>query len=217
MSLIRSLLWYNWVMPRFHKYCHQHTSTSSVAYVFISHEINIKISWGNKLIKEMKNTKFLGLAIDSSLSWKSHIDEMMIELSRACHAIRYVQHLMSQDTLRTIFFSYFHYILLCGIIWWGNSAHSSNIFKIQKWIIRIIMNAKNRDCSHQLFKKLKILPLKYQYIFSLLLSVAKNRDLYESNSEIHNISTRFSSDVHTANVNFNNFPKRTLLFRNQSL
>jgi len=79
------------------------------------------------------------------------------------------------------------------------------------------MNAKNRDCSHQLFKKLKILPLKYQYIFSLLLSVAKNRDLYESNSEIHNINTRFSSDVHTANVNFNNFPKRTLLFRNQSL
>jgi len=28
-----------------------------------SHEINIKISYDNKLIKETKNTKFLGLAI----------------------------------------------------------------------------------------------------------------------------------------------------------
>ena len=56
------------------------------------------------------------------------------------------------------------------------------------------MNATNRDSCHQLFKNLKIPPLKSQYIFFLLLFVAKNRDLYDSNSEIHNINTRFSSD-----------------------
>ena len=59
------------------------------------------------------------------------------------------------------------------------------------------MNARNRD-SCQLFKNLKILPLKSQYIFSLLLFVAKNWDLYESNSDIHNINTRLISDLHTA-------------------
>jgi len=48
------------------------------------------------------------------------------------------------------------------------------------------MNARNGDSCCQLFKNLKILPLKSQYIFSLLLFVAKNRDLYESISEIHN-------------------------------
>jgi len=85
------------------------------------------------------------------------------------------------------------------------SEHSSNIFKIQKWIIRIIMNATNRDTCHQLFKNLKILPLKSQYIFPLLLFVAKNRDLYESNSEIHNINTRFSSDLHTPTANWTTF------------
>ena len=40
---------------------------------------------------------------------------------------------------------------------------------------RIIMNARNRDSCHQLLKNLKILPLKSQYIISLLLFVAKNR------------------------------------------
>jgi len=84
---------------------------------------------------------------------------------------------MSQDTLGTIYFSYFHSILLNGIIFWGNSAY--NIFKIKKLIIRIIMNARNTDSCHQLFKTLKILPLKSQYIFSLLLFVDKNGDLYE--------------------------------------
>ena len=52
-----------------------------------SYEINIKISCDNKLIKETKNTKFTGLDIGSSLSWKNHIDQMMIKLSRACYAL----------------------------------------------------------------------------------------------------------------------------------
>ena len=83
----------------------------------------------------------------------------------ACYAIRYVKHFMSQDTLRTIYCSYFHFFLSHDIILWGNSAYSSNIFKIKKRVIRIIMNARNRDTCHQLLRDLKILPLKSQYIF----------------------------------------------------
>jgi hypothetical protein len=161
----------------------------------------MKISCGNKLIKKTKNTKFLGLDLDSSLSWKDHIDQIMLKLGRACYAIRYVKHFMSLHTLRTVYFSYFHSILSYGIIFWGNSAYSLNIFKIQNRIIRISMNARNRDSCCQLFKNLKILPLKSQYIFSLLLFLAKHRNLYESNSEIHNINTRFSSNLHTLKAN----------------
>jgi hypothetical protein len=70
------------------------------------------------------------------------------------------------------------------------------------------MNARNKDSCHQLFKSLKILPLKSQFIFSpLLIFVAKNRDLYESHSEIQNIETRLSSDLHTPTANLTNFKK----------
>jgi len=130
------------------------------------------------MIKETKHTKFLGLDIGSSLLWKTHIEQMMFKLSGACYAVRCVKHFMSQDTLRSIYFSYFHSILSYGIIFWGNSAYSSKIFEIQKRVIRIIMNAKNRDSCCHLFKNQKILPMKSQYIFSVLLFVAKNRDLY---------------------------------------
>jgi hypothetical protein len=74
------------------------------------------------------------------------------------------------------------------------------------------MNARNRDSCHQSFKNLKILQLKSQYIFSLLLFVAKNRDLYESNSEIHNINTRFSSDLHIPTANLTTFQRRHFYF-----
>jgi hypothetical protein len=66
-----------------------------------SHEINIKIRCDNKQIKNMKNIRFLGLDIDSSLPWKDHIDQMMFKIGSACYAIMYVKHFMSQDTLRT--------------------------------------------------------------------------------------------------------------------
>ena len=74
------------------------------------------------------------------------------------------------------------------------------------------MNARNRDSCHQSLKKLKILPLKSQYFFALLLFVAKNRDLYELNSEIHNISSRFSSDLHIPTANLKTFQKEPFYF-----
>jgi hypothetical protein len=69
------------------------------------------------------------------------------------------------------------------------------------------MNARNGDPCSQLFTNLKILPLKSQYIYSLLLFVAKNRHSYESNSAIHNINTKFSSDLRTATANLTTFQK----------
>ena len=78
------------------------------------------------------------------------------------------------------------------------------------------MNAGNRDSCFQLFTNLKILPLKSQYIFSLLLFAAKNRHSYESNSAIHNISTTFSSDLRTATANLTTFRKSSPLLWNQN-
>jgi len=49
-------------------------------------------------------------------------------------------------------------------------------------------------------------------IFPLLLFVAKNRGLYESNSEIHNINTRFGSDLHTPTANLTTFQKGPFYF-----
>ena len=74
------------------------------------------------------------------------------------------------------------------------------------------MNARNRDSCHQVFKNLKILPLKSQYIFFLLLFVAINRDLYELNLEIHNINTTFSCDFHTPTANLKTFQKGPFYF-----
>ena len=51
-------------------------------------KISIKISCDDKLIKETKNTKFLVLDIDNSLSWKDHIAMQLGVLNILCPKIQ---------------------------------------------------------------------------------------------------------------------------------
>ena len=83
-----------------------------------------------------------------------------------------------------------------GIIFWGNSHSSGTIFKIQKKIIRLINNSDRRESCRKLFKELQILPLASQYILSILVFVNKNRGLFLSNSDVHNINTRYNLNLH---------------------
>ena len=76
---------------------------------------------------------------------------------------------MSQETLRIIYFSYVHSIWFYGVIFCVNSSYCDSIFKVQKRIIRVIMNSRNRDSCHTLFMKLNILQLQSQYTLSMLL------------------------------------------------
>ena len=103
---------------------------------------------------------------------------------------------MSTETKRLVYFSYFHSILCYGIIFWGNSAHSKYIFKIQKRTIRVVTNSGMRDSYRELFKNLQILPLASQYIFCLLMFLVRNRELFKLNSDIHHITTRYNNDFH---------------------
>ena len=106
-----------------------------------------------------------------------------------------------------IYCSYVHSIITYGIIIWGNSPHSTHIFKIQKRIIRIMTISRGRDSCRQLFKRLEILPLKSQYKLSALLFVVKNKDLFTKNQEIHNINTRCNINLHPPVCNLTVFHK----------
>jgi hypothetical protein len=108
---------------------------------------------------------------------------------------------MSLDVLRSTYFLYAHSIISYGIIFSGELIHSEEIFKIQKRIIRINMNlSKNASCQ-QLSEELNILPLQSQYIFSICLFVTKNKDQFLSNSQVHKIHTRQTSDLYVPAAN----------------
>jgi hypothetical protein len=94
-----------------------------------------------------------------------------------------------------------------GIIFGGTQPYSDKIFKIQKRVIRIITNSRMRDSYRELFKKLEILPLYSQYIFSISIFLIKNEHLFYTNNQIHSIHTRFKTNLHLPTANLTKFQK----------
>jgi hypothetical protein len=89
----------------------------------------------NSVITSINCTKFLGVNIESALSWKDHITELSLRLNKACYAVRAIEPFMSLDTMKMICYSCVHSILSYDIIFWGNSHLNGSIFKIQKRIM----------------------------------------------------------------------------------
>jgi hypothetical protein len=94
-----------------------------------------------------------------------------------------------------------------GLIFWGNSTDSDDIFKIQKRIIRIITNSNKNASCRELFKILNILPLQSQYIYSILLFITKNKEQFFPNSHIHLINTRHNNNLYIPATNLTIYQK----------
>jgi len=91
-----------------------------------------------------------------------------------------------------VYCAYFHSIVNCDIFW-GKSAFSINIFRLQKKALRIILNTY---CCRYLFKSLNILPLQSEYIFFLLCFVVMNMDQYKVNLDLNGKDSRQSSNFY---------------------
>jgi len=166
---------------------------------------DINTTHGNNHISKANHIKFLGLYINDTLTWNTHIDNILPKLCSACFAMRSVKPSLSQQMLKAIYYSYFHSIMSYGIIFWGQSTNSIQVFRLQKKILRIMMGCKNRDSCTKLFISLKILPLPSQYIFCLLLFVVKNREMFSTNEEIHPFGTRQHHNMHQPSANLTKY------------
>jgi len=108
----------------------------------------MKIGQNNKLIPNTLHKKFLGFTIDSTLSWRIHIDQLTTKLSTACIVTRFIKPYVSHKSLQLTYYSLFCTVLSYGIIFGGNSYHSTRIFRMQKRGIRIIMACEDSALAH---------------------------------------------------------------------
>jgi hypothetical protein len=135
---------------------------------------NSPIKYTNKQINSTHYIDFLGVILDSTLSWQGHINKVITKLNSACFAIRSLKLFLTIEDLKIVYFAYVHSIITYGLPFWGNATNSKNVFIVQKRIIRNIMNVNPKASCWGLFRRLNILTFFSQYMFSLLLLVVKN-------------------------------------------
>jgi hypothetical protein len=55
------------------------------------YDLDINIKYDNKKISNLSHVKFLGINTVNTLSWKSHINQLLPKLSSASYAIRTIK------------------------------------------------------------------------------------------------------------------------------
>ena len=63
------------------------------------------------------------------------------------------------------------------------------------------------------FKEMGILPLYSQYLYSPIMFVAKNRDLFYANTDVHTFGTRYRNDLHLSSARLKVFQRGTFYSR----
>ena len=125
---------------------------------------------------------------------------MIPKLSGACYAVRSKVLISNSNTLKSIYYVYFYSIMKYGEILWSYSSNSGKIFMLQKKIISIMAGEQLRTSCRSLLKQLEILHVPHQY-FALTIFIINNKDIFQTHSSIHNITTRNKHHLHRPSAN----------------
>ena len=149
---------------------------------------------------EMKDyVKYLGLMIDSNLSWKYHIESICHKISKSIGIIAKIRHYVPRRVLLSVYNSLIVPYLTYGICAWGNCP-----LTFQKRALGLIYFCKSKEHTVPFFLKSNCLPLPSLFLrdCSYLLydinrqsAPASILNQFVKTSQIHNYRTRsVSSD-----------------------
>ena len=180
---------------------------------------NLTLKINKKAIAESNTVKYLGINIDSTLTWKPHIDKLTRTISRALGVMYRIRSSVNMDILKTLYYALIYPHLNYAVETWGAAdiTHLNRVLILQKRIVRMItLSDKRHDdfsypTANPLFKQLGF--LKIQDIFILRISIFVYKCLNKSTplifhswfTNIHNIhqyNTRskyisIANNVHT--------------------
>ena len=162
----------------------------------------------------MCKVKFLGILIDSHLTWKEHVNNICFKISRVIGVLNRLKSILPLQILVNLYNTMIlPYLTYCNIIW-GNCASYllQRLFLLQKRAIRVITKSFYLAHTDQLFYKLKILKIHDLYrlqVASFMFSYSKNilpehfNEFFVLNSSVNNYSTRNSNKLYIPFYRYN--------------
>ena len=133
------------------------------------HHPDVQLSLNSCSIERVNETVFLGVILDETLSWKSHISHVANKISKLIGIIFRSSFYLLGTSLRILYYSIIYpYLEYCNLVW--ASTYSSNlccIVLLKKRAIRILNESEFYAHTDPLFTKLNI--LKFEDIHLLQL------------------------------------------------
>ena len=169
--------------------------------------INFELKLNNKNLKQEESLKYLGIFIDSNLSWKPHIKYISKKIKRNVGVLSKLRYYVDTDILVNLYYALVYPYLIYGILTWGNTYATTlqPIFILQKKVVRLITFSAFDAHSSPLFKRLNIMKLHdlVDYCTAVFMYKFKNNILpiifdrfFTSVKQIHSYSTRSATKDH---------------------
>ena len=146
------------------------------------------------------SVKFLGVYIDNSLTWKSHINHVCKKMSKSIGVIFRSRFFLTEETLLSLYHTLVYpYISYCSTVWTSTYPTNLNrIYLFQKRAVRAVTKSDYLAHSAPLFSRLNVLDIyqvnsfhvgKFMYKYQNCLLPSIFLDLFQTSSQIHNYNT----------------------------
>jgi hypothetical protein len=169
-------------------------------------DIDINLSISGRYLKKVDHIKYLGVFIDSHLSWKYQISHIAKKIRRGIGILSKVRYLVNTDILVKLYYAIIYPFLLYALIIWGNTYPTTlkPLVVLQKKAIRIITFSPFDEHSSPIFKGLRLIKLSdlitllmtmFMYKFHNCLLPLNFNDYFAPVHQLHSYNTRFASGL----------------------
>ena len=164
---------------------------------------NVNIKLEGHTLKQVKETKYLGVILNEKLNWEPHISFIRNKLVKASYLLSKLRHYVDISTLKMIYYSLVHSHISYCITTWGGAPPTTikPLITIQNKIIRIITFSHYKTHAPPLFLKLSILQIDdiYRLHLALLIHKISNNQVTGTHNlininNVHNHNTRLSKN-----------------------
>lgn len=140
------------------------------------------------------STKLLGIHINHSLNYETHINKLCKQLSSRISLFYRLRKYLSKKVLNFLYKSIIRPKLEYGCVLWGYTynTHLDKLFKIQKRFARLITNSDHLSHSLPLFERLDWMRLKNAIKYESLIYIFKS---------INGFGSNFSENIFELNAN----------------
>ena len=169
--------------------------------------INNHVIINGQTIDRVESTRFLGVLLDSKLTFKHHISHIRSKVAKGIYILGRARKFFDEITLKDLYYAFIHpYFHYCNEVWGSTySTYLDPLIKLQKHALRIIAGVSRNHHTFELFQRYNIIQLKNLYKFSVYLFLYKlcNKKLpysiqssYTFNHQIHHYFTRQADNLH---------------------
>ena len=141
--------------------------------------------------------KFLGVTYDDSLTFKHHINNLTLIISRHVALLYQTKNFMLQDILKVIYYAHIHPLLTyCNPIWCTTyPTYLIPLILQLKEIIRIITNSNYLEHTNPLFKQTKMLKLDDVSKLAIATFMYSNKNIIQNLLLSHDYNTRHCDNL----------------------